>query len=123
VLIAVHEFVHLVADEINPDLPLWLDEGVAVYFGPHDLYTAACQGQFPIEELPTFDQLEQEYASIPAADLFAFTAVEYIASQFRPAAIHELIRSPESFEKILGTDRASFEKGWRKYIREMCKGR
>lgn len=43
VAIAVHEFAHLVENEINPDLPVWLEEGAAIYIGPHQAYDEVCQ--------------------------------------------------------------------------------
>ena len=32
--VAVHEFVHLALDQIDPELPDWLEEGTAVYLAP-----------------------------------------------------------------------------------------
>jgi hypothetical protein len=116
VLIALHEYVHLVNDEINPNMPSWLDEGIAVYRGPHELYTYVCQNLFPFEQMPAFRELEQTYDSVPAADLFAYAVVDFIAHEFGQEKLNLLVRNPDRLEDILGTTRSEFEQHWREYM-------
>lgn len=118
--IALHEFVHLVNDAIDPGMPAWLDEGVAVYAAPHDLYDYACKHAFHFEQVPPFEQLEQSYNDVPAADLFAYTAVAYIAGEYSPQALNQLLRSPDKMEEILGISKTEFEQGWRAYLEREC---
>ncbi len=66
--VAVHEFTHLALDEININMPTWLDEGTAIQVGPHAPYTAFCQEKFPFETIPSFQQLEEDYNGVPAPD-------------------------------------------------------
>jgi hypothetical protein len=116
VLIAVHEYVHLVNNAINPNLPLWLNEGVAVYMGPHALYTYVCQNMFPFEQTPPFRELEQSYDSVPAADLFAYAVVDFIAHEYGQEKLNLLMRNPDRLEDILGTARSEVEQRWREYM-------
>jgi hypothetical protein len=116
VLIAVHEYVHLVNNAINPNMPLWLNEGVAVYRGPHDLYTYVCQNMFPFEQIPSLREMEQSYESVSAADLFAYALVDFIAHQYGQEKLNLLIRDPDDFEEILGDTRSKFEQHWREYM-------
>jgi hypothetical protein len=116
VLIAVHEYVHLVNNAINPNMPLWLNEGVAVYRGPHDLYTYVCQNMFPFKQIPSLREMEQSYESVSAADLFAYTLVDFIAHQYGQEKLNLLIRDPDKFEAILGDTRNKFEQHWREYM-------
>lgn len=116
VQVAVHEYVHLVENEINPHLPAWLNEGVAVLIGPHEGYTAACQGYFPFEMIPDFQQLEKDYGSIPAADLFAFSLVEYITTETGLEGLNKILRAPDHLLEIMGMTEARFEAGWREYM-------
>lgn len=118
VLIAVHEFVHLVNNAINPDMPLWLNEGVATYIGPHDVYAYVCQHAFPFAQVPTFADMEQSYAAVPAADLFAYSLVDFIVIEYGHEALNRLIRSPGSFEEVLGATRSEFVQNWQSYLRE-----
>jgi len=116
VLIAVHEYVHLVNNAINPDMPSWLNEGVAVYMGPHDLYTYVCQNIFPFEQIPSFRELEQSYDFVPAADLFSYAVVDFIAHEYGPKKLNQLIRNPDRLEDILETTRSEFELHWQEYM-------
>jgi hypothetical protein len=118
VLIAVHEYVHLVNNAINPNMPLWLNEGVAVYMAPHDLYTYVCQNMFPFEKIPSLTEMEQSYDSVPAADLFAYALVDFIAHQYGQEKLNLLIRGPDKFEDILGDARSKFERHWREYMNQ-----
>jgi hypothetical protein len=118
VLIAVHEFAHLVNNAINSDLPLWLDEGVAIYAGPHDLYAYVCQHNFPFAHLPTLTEMEASYSSVPAADLFAYALVDFIATEYGQAKLNRLLRAPDSFEELLGLTRWEFQQHWRQYMNQ-----
>jgi hypothetical protein len=118
VQVAVHEFVHLALDEINPSLPAWLDEGTAVYFGPHDLYVSVCQSAFPIELSPSFQQLTESYEDVTAPDLFAYAAVEFIVHEYGVDQLNQLLRSPEELEGILGVSPAEFEARWRSFMKD-----
>lgn len=121
VSVAVHEFVHLALDEINPALPAWLDEGTAVALGPHAMYTAVCEAAFPFDMVPSFQKLMDAYASVPAADLFAYTAVDYLISRYGLASLHALIRAPDSFERILQVGLSEFEADWKHYLQNHCR--
>jgi len=115
--IAVHEYVHLVNNVINPTMPPWLNEGVAIYMGPHELYAYVCQNIFPFEQIPPFRELEQSYDSVPAADLFAYALVDFIIHEYGQENLNLLIRNPDRLEVILGTARSEFERHWREYMK------
>jgi hypothetical protein len=117
VLVAVHEFAHLALDEINPNLPPWLDEGAAVYIGPHTPYTTVCQIAFPFEMIPSFEQLVNHYDEVQAPDLFAYTAVDFIVHEFGLETLNLLLRTPDDLEQVLGISQAGFEAGWHEFIR------
>jgi hypothetical protein len=117
VLVAVHEFAHLALDEVNPTLPTWLDEGAAVYMGPHKLYTTVCQIAFPFEMVPSFRQLMEDYESVQAPDLFAYTAVDFIVNELGLEKLNLLLRTPDDLEHVLGVSHAAFEENWHQFIR------
>lgn len=116
VLIAVHEFVHLVNNAINEEMPDWLNEGIAVYVGPHEIYAYVCQHQFPFDRIPSLTDLEQSYDEVPAADLFAYTLIDFIAADYGMDTVNDLFRRPEALEEIVGLPRAEFEQQWRVYM-------
>jgi hypothetical protein len=116
VFVAIHEFAHLALDEINPQLPPWLDEGVAVYIGPHTTYTTVCQVAFPFEMIPSFEQLVNDYHEVQAPDLFAYAAVDFIVHEFGLEKLNLLLRTPDDLEQVLGISQAGFEAGWHEFI-------
>jgi len=123
VLIAVHEFVHLVNDEVNPAMPSWLDEGLACFVGPHAIYTYVCQHQFPFSQVPTFRRLEESYSSVPAADLFAYSLIDFVCARAGRPSLARLARSPETLLEILGVrDRTELDIRWKDHLRRSCVG-
>ena len=116
VLVAVHEFVHLALDEVNPQMPTWLDEGTAIYLGPHEAYRIVCQQKFPFEMTPSFPQLETAYDSVAAADLFAYSAVDFVVHRFGLEKLNRLLRQPENMRAILGISPTVFEERWHEFI-------
>ncbi len=120
VSVAVHEFVHLALDEVNTELPAWLDEGTAVFAGPHELYAAVCLEKFPFDLLPSFQQLQTDYNSVQAPDLFAYTAVDFIATEYGMKKLNRLLRTPAEMENILGIPQETFEDHWLQFIQAHC---
>jgi hypothetical protein len=123
VLIAVHEFVHLVNDEVNPGMPAWLDEGLACFVGPHAIYAYVCQHQFPFSQVPTFPRLEESYRSVPGADLFAYSLLDFVCARAGRPSLARLARSPERLLEILRVrDRAELELRWKEHRRKSYVG-
>lgn len=119
--VAVHEFVHLALDRINPDLPDWLDEGTAVLLGPHDLYDRACHEQLPDFVPPPLADLREHYDNIPAPDLYAYTLVTYIVDTGGLHTLNRLLRSPQvSVEFMLGKSTLEVEAEWRAFVSRGC---
>jgi hypothetical protein len=120
--IAVHEFIHLALDEIDPELPAWLDEGSAVYLGPHEIYDQACQQVFPFDRVPWLQDLMESYPAIPAADLYAYTLVRFIVEQDGIRALNQLLRTQTRRAEYIETYPGGFEKGWHSFLWKTCSG-
>jgi len=114
--IAVHEFVHLVNNTINADMPVWLNEGVAAFVGPHRPYSYVCLHGFPIKNVPSLLDVERSYYKVTGADLFSYSLVDYIVSEHGMPALNRLLRSPSSMEAILGIKHDEIERRWRTFI-------
>lgn len=113
--VAVHEFVHLALDQIDPDLPDWLEEGTAVYLGPHAPYDRACRERLS-GVLPTLDDLRRRYSELPAADLFAYTLVASIVDAHGLEGLNALLRAPEALEMTLARPAAEIEAAWGAFV-------
>lgn len=122
-LIAVHEFVHLMHDEIYPDMPIWLDEGVASYLGTPEIYAYVCGHLFPFELIPSFADLCTRYYEIDAPDLFSYSAVDFLVRDFGLETVNALLRAPNSFEAITGCTFAEFETQWLAFMQQTYSSR
>lgn len=120
VAVAVHESVHLALDRIDPELPDWLEEGTAVYLGPHGAYEQACREQLRDVPLPTFADLRDHYADMPAPDLFAYTLVASIANNHGLDSLNVLLRASEAMETALGQPIGGVESDWRAFVAGGC---
>lgn len=116
VLIAVHEFAHLMNNAVNPRMPLWLNEGAAVFVGPHAPYAHVCRSGFPFDRVPSLRALQESYDAVPAADLFAYAFVEFVTREHGTDVLNQLLRSPDSLERLLGATREEIERRWRNYM-------
>jgi hypothetical protein len=118
--VAVHEFVHLALDQIDPELPDWLEEGTAVYLGPHTVYDRACRQQLAGVDLPPLADLRYRYSDVPAADLMAYTLVASIAGDDGYEALNALLHAPEAMEATLARSTAEVEAEWRTFVSRGC---
>ncbi len=118
--VAVHEFVHLALDQIAPELPDWLEEGTAVYLGPHAPYDRACREQLSGLALPRLADLRDHYGEVPAPDLFAYTLVASIVDAHDVTALNALLRAPAALEATLGLPAAEIEAAWWTFVADGC---
>jgi hypothetical protein len=112
----VHEFVHLMVDEINNNLPIWIDEGLAAKEGSSDIYEYFCRLSFPELSLIKLQYLEEKYFSIPGADIYSYTAVRFIIQKFGLKKFNIFLRNPGNFEKIFSMTKDQFSKEWNLFI-------
>lgn len=117
VQIAVHEFAHIVNGAINPQMPLWLNEGTAVFAAPHAPYAYVCRNRFPREGIPALRQLQESYDSVRAGDLFAFTVVDFIVAEFGRETLHRVIRAPDCNAAVRRLH-PDFEHRWRTFMEQ-----
>lgn len=115
-LMAVHEFVHLMVDEINNGLPVWLDEGIACYEGSSNMYEYFCRLYMPELPFVPLNDLEENYYKISGADLYSYSAVRFIIEKYGFNKLNHLIKNPENFEKILSVTKDQFNKEWYSFI-------
>lgn len=114
--IAVHEFVHLVLDAIQPAAPIWIDEGTACFVGSYLGYAAFCQQHFPFDLRPSFLKLTEDYYAVPGNDLFSFTMVDYLVTTYGWGIFNQLLRRPEALETILDIEKSVIEEQWQAFM-------
>jgi hypothetical protein len=115
---AVHEMVHAYNSLLNPNMPLWVTEGMAVYL------TA---GQEPRENLYTTSYfvptIEQTHTNSPIefADIggyaFAYTYIEYLDSVFGWEKLLAYVKTND-FASAFGKDEGNIYDGWIEFLQE-----
>lgn len=103
---AVHEFVHILIEEDVGEIPLWLNEGLAVmlsgeiYFDEHALSGAALTGRFiPFDEIESVMKFNGLKAGLAYQQ--SLSAVRYLVLEFGWGGVRKIIsglREGESFE-------------------------
>ena len=117
VRIVLHEFTHLVINDINTNMPLWVNEGVACFVGPHELYEYVCLHKFPFEMVPSISVLQDSYQSVRSADLFSYAAVDFIHAESSDKGLLVLTRQPEKFLTLVNAKNVrEFDLKWKAYL-------
>jgi hypothetical protein len=126
-----HEFVHIVLRRYS--MPMWLDEGIAVYESGQwgKGYQRLLMEAIEKDELLNLGELEDFKAFIDNGALSyaeSSTAVIYIKGAHGDEAFRELLKGIAigmRFEKALqaatGMGRDEFEEEWRRYLEDMLK--
>jgi hypothetical protein len=115
-LMAVHEYVHLMLNEINNSLPVWIQEGVASYFGSPGGYDAICKIVMGRLSAISFNDLETNYHGLPAPDIYSYLAISYIIDIYGMGVLNSVIKDPGNMKKILSKGYESFDLTWHEYI-------
>jgi hypothetical protein len=75
----VHEYVHLSIDQISKSLPIFLNEGLACYYGSNDFYRAVVEKYLSqLTYTPSIEQLINDYDKIPGADVYSFLFIDFL---------------------------------------------
>ncbi len=121
---AVHEFVHVVTLNINPQFgnnPRWLWEAVAQYeagqfIHPKDIRYLR-EGKFPSLELLSgpFNRGGNIYD-------VGYLLVEYIVESWGRTTLLDLIKSNGNLQKVLELSDDAFQNGWRTFVEEKYLG-
>lgn len=115
-LMAVHEFTHLMVNEINNDAPMWLQEGVASYEGSKEGYEKIILDH--IGKVPQFSfiELESSYYDLEYADVYSYFAVKFIVENYSYEKLSNILRQPGNLEEILQVEKDEFDKALNSYI-------
>ncbi len=122
--LAVHEFVHILAGEINSvGVPLWLNEGLATYEAQqmNREWTRIIKQRVSNGTIPSLDDLKWNLYDEKGGYGFSYTIVEYIKEEYGYDKLIELISSPFNFKTVLGVYKEDFEENWKSFLKESYK--
>ncbi|WP_216651693.1 hypothetical protein [Paenibacillus sp. NEAU-GSW1] len=114
----VHEFVHAVIQQINPDIgkTKWLDEGIAYYTS--NQLQKELQARSLFLDIPTLEQLASpDYFNLEGGEAYFYSGliIQYIVDKYGEDTLNEIIRNPEQnqFERIMQTTIDKFYEEWK----------
>lgn len=104
--ILTHEFVHTQAWQVNPDIDIWLNEGLAVYF--------AAQKRVINRDFPSYETMQEQDGNAfgeAGGYLFGYYYVEYLFENFQREQVFELVKTGD-FEASLGKSKRQIYDEW-----------
>lgn len=120
----VHEFVHIIVNIINKNIPRWLSEGIAGYEAKDNnqqwiIETVRCG--LTSNHVPTFKDLDtrDDFESFFKLNgyQYSYTIVESIVEIFGYDKLLRLIKAPNDFMDIFEMTEEEIQDKWKKYIK------
>ena len=114
---SIHEMVHAYNAILNKDMPLWVNEGIALYLSNGDprvdLYSTS-------HSIPSLEQTHIsnpiEFSNIRGYD-FAYTYIEYLDAVYGWENVLTFAGTKD-FMKAFGKDESAIYDGWIKFLKE-----
>lgn len=125
-LAAVHEFVHSVTLESRggsrAGLPVWLDEGVSIYYeGPmDDGARKRIKEALAADKVPTIANLDENFMKY-GGYAFSGTIAEFIIKKYGEQKLVEFVKDPAAYERIFSMPEKEFSEAWQKYLKNKYK--
>lgn len=121
----VHEFVHVIINQINNDTPRWLNEGVASYEGKdnsEEWIKKTIRKSLEENTLPKLKDLDtgRDFAKFFEIDgyQFSYTIIEFIVNKFGYEKLHDFLEEPDNFEGIFNMSENEFESNWGEFLKK-----
>lgn len=121
----VHEFVHVIINEINDNTPRWLNEGVASFEGKDNsedwikktIKKALEENNLPkLKDLDTGDDF-RKFFDIDGYQ-YSYTIIEFIVNKFGYEKLHNLLEEPHNFQGVFNMSEDEFESKWGEFLKE-----
>ena len=92
-LLLVHEYVHILIDNLDKAPPTFIDEGIACFYSSNDYYRSAAKKYIKqINFIPNIKQLLENYHEMPAPDLFSFLFIDFTVQTKGRKILKELLK-------------------------------
>lgn len=126
-----HEYAHRVLAEMAPDVPIWMNEGLAEWYGnggksPHDAARAAAKEGTAIPSfsgLPATFANQQDAALVRVQYAASYSFMSFLRDRYGIAALREILLGlrrgetvDEAMTRVIGYDVAAMEALWRREI-------
>ena len=119
---ALYLFGSKLAQQLNPQLPRWLYEGVGEYIGlerPRELVKRSLSARMRSDEIPTYNEIMTTFNGtfsngVPRLHI-SYTLVDFIHTRYGLPLLQRLLREPE-VESVFHKDLAELESEWRQFV-------
>lgn len=122
---AVHEFIHIIINKTNSDIPRWLNEGIASYEAKdnnENWIKRTIVNGLQSNIIPTFKDLDtgEDFETFFNRDgyQYAYTIVELIVEEFGYDKLNNFIKSPNDYLSIFGLTEIQLQDKWKEFIRK-----
>ncbi len=122
---AVHEFVHIIVNKINKDIPRWLNEGIACFEAKDnndDWIKETVQKGLINNKVPTFKDLDtgDDFSTFFDRDgyQYSYTIIESIVEEFGYDKLRNLIKYPNEFKRIFMINEKQLQDKWMDFIKK-----
>jgi len=115
----VHELVHICVAKMLPErLPLWLNEGLAVYYAGQRQFARQVPGIIRASRyLPALSDLEdQRYFQENDGYSFSYTIVEYLISDYGQRGLKEFLIDYPDYQLLGLMSDMQLENAWHRYL-------
>jgi hypothetical protein len=117
---AVHEFVHVVSLNVNPDFgnnPRWLWEALAIYFA-EEFVSPMSSGAFEASNCPTLKVMNSPFDRGGTIYSTGYLLGEFIESKWGAEQLIALVKSNGNLKGALNITESEFEDKWCQFVTE-----
>ncbi len=121
--VAVHLLAQLIINEINPQVPYWLQQGVSVYEGQwlteERVAKALSQWDDP-RALYNYTNISNCFIAFRENNAYevAYSVVSFVVNAFGFSLLKQFIKAPGCFETVFGITEDDFWLRWRAYAND-----
>ncbi|MCM1989501.1 hypothetical protein KDK92_07090 [Oceanirhabdus seepicola] len=121
---AVHEFIHIIVNKINSNIPRWLNEGIASYEAKDNnenwIRKTIING-LQSNSIPTFKDLDtgEDFETFFKRDgyQYAYTIVESLVQEFGYDKLNDFVKTPNDYLNVFGLTEIQLQDKWMEFIR------
>lgn len=112
----LHEIVHAYISVINPNIHLWLNEGMALYLSNGEKFSSTILDDMAIPSFKAIQTKNPITFSNIGGYTFAHTYIEYLDKEYGWNKVLKLIKT-EDYETVFGKTQKEIYEEWVKYIK------
>ena len=117
--VAIHEMVHVYNQQLNPAMPLWIDESLATYLSNMNPRSY----NYQIEYIPTYEEMQlndsEAFANAGGYELSYFY-IEFLCNTYGWDAVIKLVRTSDYMQAFSLSPQDVYEK-WKTILLEEFK--